>query len=371
MREGGQKMQERFSVLRRYTLSLVLTLAITAMMVTPVFAQGVSFKGKMVRIIINLGSASALSANYQVLAPFIARYLPGKPKIIVEAKPGGRGALGASHVFNDVKPNGETMGTFLFLTGALITGDKLPVDISKFVYVGSTGQGTMLYVRTDTGLKSADDFVNPPKQLIMGNASPNAGISLSVKLFLNALGHKGKYKALHGYRGMLGMLQSVRSGETNMSYLHAGQFFARLPGFKKEGNIFGIMEFGLLGEDGKTHGTPGAGMPTVEAVWEKLMPNSLDSKEYKTYHKVMRLEKPISWLNVLPPGTPEKYRKVWSDAMAAAFKDPEYLGLLAKRGAPSATFFSGEKTVQLTNQIITNMKDPDIKAAIASVFTKK
>ena len=364
-------MQKRFSVLRRYTLYLILTLAITAMMVTPAFAQDVSFKGKMVRIIINLGSASALSANYQAFAPFVARYLPGKPKIIVEAKPGGRGALGASYMFKNVKPNGETMATLLFLTGALITGDKLPVDITKFVCVGSTGQGTIVYVRTDTGLKSADDFANPPKQLIMGNASPNSQFPLSAKLFLNALGLKGKYKALHGYRGMLGMLQSVRSGETNMSFLHAGQFFARLPGFEKEGNIFGIMEFGLVGEDGNTHGTPGAGLPTMEAVWKKLAPNSLNSGEYKAYHNVLRLEKPISWLHVLPPGTPEKYRKAWSDAMAAAFKDPEYLALLAKRGAPPAAFFGSEKAVQLTNQIITNMKDPDIKAAIASVFTKK
>lgn len=368
-------MQKKFSVLRRYTLSLVLTLAITAMMVTPMvtpaFAQGVSFKGKMVRIIINLGSASALSANYQAFAPFVARYLPGKPKIIVEAKPGGRGALGTSYMFKNVKPNGETMATLLFLTGALITGDKLPVDISKFVYVGSTGQTSIEYARTDSGLKSADDLANPPKQLIMGNASPNAGMALSVKLFLNALGLKGKYKALHGYRGMLGMLQSVRSGETNMSYLHAGQWFARLPGFKKEGKIFGLFEFGILGKDGKTHGSSESGLPTLEATWEKLLPNSLDSKEYKAYHNVLRIEKPISWLHVLPPGTPDKYRKVWDHAMASAFKDPEYLALLAKRGAPPAVFTGSEKTAQLTNQIIKNMKDPDVKAAIASVFTKK
>ena len=364
-------MQNRFSVLRHYALSLFLTLAITAMMVTPAFAQDVSFKGKMVRIIINLGSASALSANYQAFASFVARYLPGKPKIIVEAKPGGRGALGTSYMFNNVKPNGETMATLLFLTGALITGDKLPVDISKFVYVGSTGQASIEYASTDTGLKSAFDLANPPNQIIMGNASPNAGMALSMKLFLNALGLKGKYKALHGYRGMLGMLQSVRSGETNMSYLHAGQFYARLPGFKKEGKIFGLMEFGVLGDDGKTHGTPGSGMPTVEEVWEKLLPNALDSNEYKTYHNVMRLEKPISWLHVLPPGTPDKYRKVWDHAMASAFKDPEYLALLAKRGAPPAIFTNSEKTAQLTNKIMTNMKASYVKEAIATVFTKK
>jgi tripartite-type tricarboxylate transporter receptor subunit TctC len=274
-------------------------------------------------------------------------------------------------MFKDVKPNGETMATLLFLSGALITGDKLPVDISKFVYVGSTGQGTIVYVRTDTGLKSADDFINPPKQIIMGNASPNSQFPLSMKLFLNALGLKGKYKALHGYRGMLGMLQSVRSGETNMSFLHAGQYFARLPGFKKEGIIFGIMELGLVGEDGKTHGTPGADLPTMEAVWERLAPNSLNAGEYKAYHNVLRVDKPLSWLHVLPPGTPDKYRKVWEDAMAAAFKDPEYLALLAKRGAPPAVFFRGEKTLQLFNQIKTNMNDPDIKAAIASILTRK
>ncbi|MFC1868619.1 hypothetical protein ACFL0H_10860 [Thermodesulfobacteriota bacterium] len=363
-------MPKKFLYLRNGIFALLLMMAAVLVSSTPAFAQDVSFKGKTVRVLLNLGAKSAVSANYAVFAPFIAKYLPGKPKIFVESKPGGQGILGAAYLYKNVKPDGETMGTFAIISGYTVSGKKLPIDLNNFTYIGSTGQGTIVYARTDSGLKSAEDFVNPPKPIILGMTNPNATLILQVKVFLNGIGQKDKYKSIAGYRGMLGLLQAARSGEVNVTIMHAGQFFPRMEGFKKEGIIVPLMELGVVDKDGVIHGTKGAGVPTVDAVWRKMAPNTLKNAEYEVF-RVLQLSKAISWLHALPPNTPEKYRKAWEEAIAAASKDPEYLALLAKRNAPPARFTDGETTRSMLSQIATKMKEPAVRDAIEAVFVKK
>ena len=333
------------------------------------WAQEVSFSDKVVRVVINLGVASGLSAHHQLFVPFVSKHLPGNPKIIVETKPGGRGVLGAAYMAKSVKPDGLTIATFAILTGTVSTGDKLPVDLTKFVYAGSTGQGTVVYVREDTGIKSVSDLSNPPSQLLIATTAPNASIHLQYRLFLHAIGAKGKFKVLSGYRGMLGTLQAIRSGEANTGLAHAGVYMARLDSIRKD-RILGLMELGLPTADGRTVPTSGLGVPTVIDTWKKLAPGTVDSDLMKAF-QVIQIAKAASWVHVLPPGTPDRVRRVWEKAFAAAMTDPEYVGLLRKRNAPVALFTDSKTTERMIADILEQSQRPAIKAAIAEVALKK
>ena len=349
--------------------AITIAAAIALSAGAPASAAEVSFAGKVARVVINLGVASGLSAHHQIFIPFVAKYLPGKPKIIVETKPGGRGVLGAAYMAKNVKPDGLTMATFAIITGTVATGEKMPVDLTKFVYVGSTGQGSIIYANAASGLKTVDDFKNPPHKILIGSSGPNASIQLAYRLFLHAVGAKNKYQVFAGYRGMLGSLQAVRSGEVNCAILHAGQYMSRLDSLKKA-KIRGLVELGLPTKDGRTVPTSGLGVPTVYDAWLKLAPRTVDSDLMRAF-KTIQIAKAASWIHVLPPGTPEAYRAAWEKAFEMAYADPAYLAILKKRDAPPARFTDGVTTYKMMKDMIAQSKEPRIKAAIKEVTYRK
>lgn len=347
--------------------SLSGLLVAASMLISPGYAAGVDFSGKTVRILINFGAGSSTDVMTRQFAPFLGKYLPGNPTVIVEAKPGGRGTLGTAFMFKNVKPDGMTLGGLTIIAARMATA-KVPVDITKFVQVGARNGSAVVYIRKDSGIKTAADLKSVSQKVIMGATSPRSPSVMQIRLFLDAFGQE-KHKLIAGYKGQLGMLKAVRSGEVQLAFMNSDQWMARLDGFTKEGLVHGIMESGSNDEQGKVVGT-GVNLPTVDATWRKLLPNTLDSDGYKAF-SFIQLTRALNFLYVLPPKTPAELAAAWDKAMAGAVKDPGYLALLDKNSAPHPVWTGREATAKTLAQIAAKKNDPVIMSAIKRISGNK
>ncbi len=349
--------------------SLAIGLAGILAWTGPAFGQGVDFSGKTVKIMINFGTGSATDATTRQFAPFVGKHLPGKPKLIIEAKPGGRGKLGAAFVFKNVKPDGMTLGGMTTLIGRWAMGEKMPVDLEKFVHAGAFGGSPVVYVRKDTGIRSLDDLKTHKKMLIAGATAPNTTAALPIRLFLRSVAPQAGRKIIAGYRGQLGMYKAMRSGEVNVAFLNSNLWMQRRKGIEEEGKFVALVEYGVP-SGGKTVKTPGLNIPTVAEAWRKLIPGAANTADYKAAAFVQE-SRGATFHYGLPPGTPKKFAKVWGNAMKKGLSDPGYLAILKKTNAPPPIWSDADEVRRVFAAVKVGLADKNIQKTLKSEFVKK
>jgi len=115
------------------------TLALIGLAVEPIHAQAPFFQGKTVTIIQGRDPGGTGDARTKALVPFLQKYLPGNPTIMMEYMPGAGGRMAANHLFRTAKPDGLTIGNpSIGMISAAILGEAgVQYDIDKFSYLGS------------------------------------------------------------------------------------------------------------------------------------------------------------------------------------------------------------------------------------------
>ena len=119
---------------------LILIAVLLGLALSPslVFSQAPFYQGKTLKIINNDPGGTA-GMRVKTVMPYLRKYIPGNPTIIVEFVEGGGGRRAANHVFQHAKPDGLTIGA---LSSSIIglqvmreTG--VMYDIDKFIYLGT------------------------------------------------------------------------------------------------------------------------------------------------------------------------------------------------------------------------------------------
>ena len=99
----------------KVTLGIMLSAAILVWAHVAPISQAEAaepFKGKSIRILIGYPPGGGHDLEARVMARHLSKYIPGKPRIIVQNMPGAGGMIQAAYVFNRAKPNGLTIGLF-------------------------------------------------------------------------------------------------------------------------------------------------------------------------------------------------------------------------------------------------------------------
>ena len=105
-----------------------------------VIAQAPFYEGKTLTVILSTDPVGTSSVRLRPLIPFLRKYIPGNPTIIIDYMEGGGGRKAANHIYRTVRPDGLTIGA---LSGSIVALSILGetgvmYDINKFVYLGAT-----------------------------------------------------------------------------------------------------------------------------------------------------------------------------------------------------------------------------------------
>ncbi len=183
---------------------------------SPAAADAVSdfYKDKQVTIIVAAGPGGGHTQYSQLLAPYLKKYIPGKPTFVTQNMGGAGGTKAANYLYNSAAQDGSVVGILLsdtpFAARLRTTGVKYRPE--KFHYLGGADDTQSAFVLfKSAGVKTLDDVKK--KQVLMGSTGKGSQTFIVPTLANALLGTK--FKVITGYRGMGGIYLAMDQGEVS------------------------------------------------------------------------------------------------------------------------------------------------------------
>jgi len=282
------------------------------------------FPSKTISFIVPTSPGGGFDTNVRILAPFLRKYLPGQPNVIVKNVPGGSWRLGVMEMYKS-KPDGNTVCIFNIPGNVVdqVTG-LAEYDLTKVAWIGNiTGTFMVTALSPKSKVRTLEDLRKAPnlKTGVVGLSSTTA---LATLIAAEEMGFKVKPI---NYDGSTEALLSAIRGDTDLVTFN----FPSIKRFiidSKDLIPFVVYSKERLKELPDT--------PTIgEMGYEKLL-------------EVGGLENMVG----APPGTPGDVMKVWRDAFDKALVDPEFQKMIRNQMKHEPTPLNGDQTVQKVNAYI-------------------
>ena len=174
------------------------------------------YAGKTLTLLVPYDPGGSTDANWRMLAPFLARHLPGKPEVIIQNMSGGSGNTGANFVYERARKDGLTILAAPWnAIGALTGAPGMRFDYAKMRFLGGFPDTLMTFARKGVieGVVAGPEDIVKARRIVLAGLRPDSTMDLSARLSLSLLGVDVKY--VSGYRGGAQRTQAVLSGEAD------------------------------------------------------------------------------------------------------------------------------------------------------------
>ena len=125
-----------------------------------VWAQNAYYQGKTLTILRGGTPGGYGDLQARALIPYLKKYIPGEPTIIIENKAGAAGRTAANFIYSGAKPDGLTIGAIgnVLVAGPILGLAGSNYDLDKLIYLGSTESGspTAFVTRKESGFSSVE-----------------------------------------------------------------------------------------------------------------------------------------------------------------------------------------------------------------------
>ena len=300
----------------KYSLLIFFTTLLTPLAVLPIAAlsQTPFYQGKTIKIVVAATPGGTGDFRVRALAPFLRKYTPGNPTVILEFMDGSGGRKAANYMYANARPDGLTLGS---LSGGVIALSILRetgvmYDADKFIYLGSPESVShqIIYTRKELGLDSLEKL-RVASGIRIGAQSVGHVAYVAARLFAYFLGLKDP-KFIAGYTAPEVDAALLR-GELDARSNNPTSVLRRNPEWvEKE-----LMNFHSILEAPKGAKHPRfAHLPEIES----FAKSDREIKLLSMWRAFRLLGSPY----VLSPGTPQDRVKILEEAMGKAFKDREF-----------------------------------------------
>ena len=181
----------------RVQLIVVITMALgfssVALVPKETFSQTPYFQGKTITILRGGEPGGSGDMQARALIPFMKKYVPGNPTIVIENMPGAAGMKAVNHAYSTAKPDGLTItavGSGL-ASGAILGLPGVKYDIDKLIYLGSTEHGDpyVFLSRKEAGFDSLEKL-RAASGVRVGAQTVGHAVYISGRIFAYLLGLK-------------------------------------------------------------------------------------------------------------------------------------------------------------------------------------
>lgn len=221
-------------------------IAAGALGAAPAKADAVSdfYKNKTVKILVGYPPAGSYTAYAQLAARHIGKFIPGKPRVIVQNM-AGAGSLVAANFFANVAPkDGSMIGMFAdtLAVSQLLFPKKAKFDAAKLSYVGSfTPINPVFMVRSDAGINSFQDVLT--KKVIVGCTGAGSQSYIIPRAMMSQLG--AQFQMICGYRGSAAQTLAMIRGEIQAQSSAWASWRIRYMDDIKKGKLIPIVQVGI------------------------------------------------------------------------------------------------------------------------------
>ncbi|MGH7793504.1 MAG: hypothetical protein ACREQ2_01160 [Candidatus Binatia bacterium] len=328
----------------RSLCSMLAGVALVLVITGPSFSQTPYYAGKTITIVRGGGAGGSGEFQSRALMPYLKKYIPGNPTIVMEFMDGASGRKGANYMYT-AKPDGLKIGS----AGAMIPGPILGLpgsnyDIDKFIYIGSTETGNpyVFFTRKAAGLDSLDKVRRTPG-IRIGAHSVGHSVYVTARMFAYFLDFK-EPKFVVGFN----------DPEMDVA-LNNGELDARTTGnidsiFRKD--LRDQVHFHSTISNPKGRFDPRLpGLPDVDSF-------AKNDKERSVVNLLRAFQVP-RWPHHLSPGTPPELVKILREAMAKTFKDPGFQQDFKKLMGRDPSPLTGDEVEKAVREL---PRDPEVIA---------
>lgn len=271
--------------------------------------------GRSLRVVVDSRPGGGHDLYARIMAPYLSRHLPGRPKVIVDNMPGGGGQIAAAHLRRRAAADGWTMGMLSMQPVVEQLARTSDVDVREMPVVGSPVADTALCAFTKSAAWNLEAWRRGRTPRIGMNARWSA-TAVYPHLLTAALDLP--MKAVVGYPGTPAIKAGMASGEVDGVCMSRGSYLA---GFAPR-DAYDVL---LL-----------AGGRDPE--WPQAMAaeDLVSSDRGRRLLSVLALVSRLSRYYVLPPGTPPDRVTAVRDAFARTMADPAFLSAAAAAQLPIA-----------------------------------
>jgi tripartite-type tricarboxylate transporter receptor subunit TctC len=280
------------------------------------FPQTSFFQGKTITIVQSSGPGGVGDMRTKAIVPFLQKYIPGNPTIVMQYMDGGGGRKAANHLYTSVRPDGLTIGRMStpFVMHPILGESGVLYDIDKVIYLGTSYSGGyhVFLTRREAGLDSMEKL-RAASGVRIGAQSVGHLIYISGRMFTYLIGLK-QPKFVTGYDARE-LDVAIERGEIDARSTVADSMLHE----NREWVDKGLMDFHGIIEipKGQKHTHPRfAKLPDIES----FARSDMDRKLVAMYRTFVGSGNPY----ILPPGTPKERVQILQEAMRKTYRDPEF-----------------------------------------------
>lgn len=304
------------------------------------------YEGKTITIVRGGTPGGTGERQARTVVPFLKKYIPGNPSIVVLHMPGAGGRKAANYVYHTRRKE----LTLAAIGGGLAVGPILGLPgvnykLNTLNYLGSTESGTpyLFYTRKEVGLDSLDKLRAAPVVKV-GAQTVGHPIYYSARIIAYILGLKNQ-KYVTGYSGRemdLAVLRGEIDGRTN----NATTLMRRNPEWVERGMI--DLHVTITVPKGRFH-PRFKDVPTVDS----FAKTDMDHKLLSMFRALMYPR----WPFFLAPGASKESVSVLKEAFRKTFQDPEFMKYFEKMMGAEASPLNAEEVEQAIAAI---PRDPEV-----------
>jgi tripartite-type tricarboxylate transporter receptor subunit TctC len=311
-------------------------------------SQAPFYQGKTLKIINNDPGGTA-GMRVKAVVPYLRKYIPGNPTVVIEFIEGGGGRKAANHVYRSVNPDGLTMGA---LSSSIIglnvmreTG--VMYDIDKFIYLGTpvSENHNVIYTRRELGLNTLEKLRAATGIRIgaqeVGAVAYTTGRLFAYFLDLQAPKFVTGYSSLEADVALMNAEIDSRANNTTSVLRRNREWVEK-----------GIMNFHAILEvpKGDKHPHPQfSQLPEIES----FAKTDKEKRLLAMWRGFRTATSPF----VLPPGTPKERIEILQEAMRKVFHDPDFRNEFKKLVTDDVSPLMAEDLVKVIKDM---PRDPEV-----------
>lgn len=292
---------------------------------TGAWAQNVDFAGKTVEIVIPFGVGGGSDTWARFNAPFLSKYLPGNPNVVVKNVPGGGSITGANQYASNAKADGlSVLGTSGSTQFPYLLGDpRVRYDYENWVVVMAAPTGGVAYISSKFGVKSVKDLDKLKGQKLVYGSQGATSLDLVPLLGFSQLGLEVQHVFGMKSRGE-GRLAFER-GEATIDYQTSSAYIKNSIPLVKEGKAVPLFSWGVTDDNGNILRDPAfPDLPHIGEAIQMVTGKAPAGVEWEAFKAFLIAGFPAQKMMVLPKNTPKEYVEAYRQAFRDMRNDPDY-----------------------------------------------
>lgn len=306
------------------TLAAVLAVAVLCLPAVS-SAQNVSLAGKTVEFVIPFGVGGGSDVWARFNAPYLSKYLPGNPNVVVKNVPGGGSITGTNQFAANAKPDGLTLlGTSGSTQFPYLLGDpRVRYEYKDWQMVMAAPTGGVAYISSKFGVKSVRELGKLKDQKLVYGSQGATSLDLVPLLGFRQLGLDVQHVFGMKSRGE-GRLAFER-GEATIDYQTSSAYIKNSLPLVKEGKAIPLFSWGVTDDNGNLVRDPAfPDLPHIGEAIQMATGKAPAGGEWEAFKAFLIAGFPAQKLLVLPKGTSKEIVETYREAVRQMIKDPTY-----------------------------------------------